>query len=178
MEENNRRDRELLHKAKDGDLLSFERLVRLYEKKLLRVVDRLIFDRFASEEVVQDVFVSLYKSLDRIDDSKPFAPYLYTIAKNAGISKLRAKKRGTNVQFDDSLSSHVNLEKEYEDKEKRLLVHRAVDQLPEKYQKPIRLYYFHDVSYEKIAHLLKVPVNTVRTHLKRAKKLLEHTLTI
>lgn len=172
MEETNAMERTLLIKAKGGDLLSFERLVRLYEKKLLRVVGRIIYDPYVCEEVVQDVFVSIYQSLESIDVERPFAPYLYTVAKNASISRLRAKKRAKEVLLDDSLSSSVNIENEYIDLEERVRIQKALSTLPDKYQTPIRLYYFQDVSYEKIAHILDVPVNTVRTHLKRAKKLL------
>lgn len=178
MEDLNHRDRSLLLKAKDGDLASFEQLVRLYQKKLLRVVTRIIYDPQAAQEVVQDVFVSIYQSLKSIDAKRPFSSYLYAVAKNASISLLRAKKRGKEVMLDDALASHVNIEKEYIDHEDQLRIQSALQKLPSKYQTPIRLYYFDDVSYEKIAHMLDVPVNTVRTHLKRAKKLLAELLQV
>ena len=172
------RDRTLLLQAKDGDLASFEQLVRLYQKKLLRVVNRIVYDSQTAEEVVQDVFVSIYQSLESIDQTRLFAPYLYTVAKNASISFLRKKRRGKEVALDDMHPSIVNLEKEYIDTEERLRIHLALKKLPSKYQAPMRLYYFDDVSYEKIAHILHVPVNTVRTHLKRAKKLLAELLQV
>ena len=72
----------------------------------------------------------------------------------------------------------MNIEKEYMDKEKGLRIQEALNTLPSKYRIPIRLYYFDDVSYEKIASILNMPINTVRTHLKRAKKLLGEMLKI
>ena len=162
--------------AKDGDLASFEQLVRLYQKKLLRVVNRIVYDSQTAEEVVQDVFVSIYQSLGTIDHTRSFASYLYAVAKNASISLLRAKKRGKEVLLTDTLPSHVNIEKEYVDSEERERVQSALLKLPNKYRLPLRLYYFDNVSYEKISRILQLPVNTVRTHLKRAKKLLAELL--
>lgn len=176
MDQINHRDKILLLKAKDGDLASFEALVRLYEKKLFRIVARIIYNPQTAEEVVQDVFVSIYKSLARIDENRPFAPYLYTVAKNASISMLRVKKRGKEVVLEDVYLSPINIEKEYANKEERVRIQEALAKLPYKYRIPIRLYYFDDVSYEKIAHMLDMPVNTVRTHLNRAKKLLAELL--
>ncbi len=178
MEHVNRRDRALLIASKNGDLSAFEDLVRLYERKLLRVVGRIVFDPYVAQEVVQDVFVSIYQSFASIDEKRPFAPYLYTVAKNASISILRVKKRGKEVALEDVYPSHVNIEKEYMDKEKGLRIQEALNTLPSKYRIPIRLYYFDDVSYEKIASILNMPINTVRTHLKRAKKLLGEMLKI
>lgn len=178
MDQINHRDKMLLLKAKDGDLASFEALVRLYEKKLFRVVARIIYNPQTAEEVVQDVFVSIYQSLAHIDEKRQFAPYLYTVAKNASISILRVKKRGKEVELEDVYPSPVNIEKEYVDKEERLRIQEALAKLPYKYRIPIRLYYFDDVSYEKIAGILNMPINTVRTHLKRAKKLLAELLKI
>ncbi|MEK7060801.1 MAG: sigma-70 family RNA polymerase sigma factor [Patescibacteria group bacterium] len=176
MDHVNRRDRALLIAAKNGDLSAFEDLVRLYERKLLWVVGRIIVDPHAAEEVVQDVFVSIYQAIEHIDETRPFAPYLYTVAKNASISFFRRKLYGKETPLDDVHASIVNIEKEYIDTEERQRVQRALKKLPLKYQTPIRLYYFDDVSYEKIAHMLDIPVNTVRTHLKRAKKLLAELL--
>lgn len=178
MEHVNRRDRALLIAAKNGDLSAFEDLVRLYERKLLRVVGRIIYNPQTAEEVVQDVFVSIYQSLARIDENRLFASYLYTVAKNASISILRAKKRGKEVVLEDVHPSLVNIEKEYMDKEEGLRIQEVLNTLPSKYRIPIRLYYFDDVSYEKIAGILNMPINTVRTHLKRAKKLLGEILKI
>ena len=176
MEDVNQRDSRLLMASKDGDLASFERLVRLYQAKLLRVVGRIVYDPKTAEEVVQDVFVSVYQSLASIDEKRPFSSYIYAVAKNAGISLLRAKKHGKEVMLEDSLPSLVNVEKEYIDREERERIHGALAHLPAKYRVPLRLYYFEDVSYEKISHVLGLPVNTVRTHLKRAKKLLAELL--
>jgi RNA polymerase sigma-70 factor, ECF subfamily len=176
MEDINRRDRTLLIAARAGDLASFETLVKLYEKKLFRVVNRIVYDRQSAEEIVQDVFVSVYQTLERIDESRPFSAYLYAVARNASISLLRAKKHEKEVVLEDTHPSVVNIEKDFIDKEERLRIQNALNSLPSKYRLPLRLYYFDDVSYEKIAKTLHIPVNTVRTHLKRAKGLLEELL--
>lgn len=178
MEDVNERDRRLLKASKDGDLASFEMIVRLYQKKLLRVVNRIVYDPKTAEEVVQDVFVSIYQSLGGIDEKRQFSSYLYAVAKNASISLLRAKKRVKEVVLEDIHVSPVNIENEYIDTEEKERIQRALLYLPAKYRNPLRLYYFDDVSYEKMSHVLDLPVNTVRTHLKRAKKLLAELLKI
>src|SRR5260221_3171776 len=170
-------DRELVLRIKSGDVLGFEVLVNKYQRSLYSFTNRIVKDDSATEDILQKTFLKIYKSIDRVDPDRKFSTYAFEIAKNTAISYLRTLRRQIpidQIEIELSDSSFDSLVKE--DKEKRVSV--AITSLPKKYQKVIRLYYFSDLSYNEIGQKLKLPVNTIRTHLRRAKEILKKTLKV
>ncbi len=162
-------DRELIVDVQNGNILAFETLVRRYEFPLLRFVARILNNEEDAQEVTQDTFLNVYKGIDRIDPTRKFSSYLYTAGKNLAITLLRAKKKefplNEEILEDGEFDGYHKIIKE-EEKDK---VRKAISYLGKKYQKIVKLYYFNDLSYKEIAIKLSIPINTVRTHLRRAK---------
>lgn len=171
-------DRELIHEIQSGNISAFETLVRRYQSKLLRVANRIVHSNDMSEDVVQETFIKLYQTIDRVDTTKPFSPYLFSMVKNNAISYLRKKKNHVPLSHAEHIASRHDVIGELETKEQNARIHEALTKLPHKYTRVLTLRYFEDVSYEKIGRMLHIPINTVRTHLKRGKKLLEGLLRI
>lgn len=169
-------DEELVKKIQSGEVLVFEEIVKRYQKRLLRFVSRIIYRESTAEEVVQDTFLKAYLAIDRIDTTRKFSTYLFEIAKNTAISELRKDKRDLPL-FEEILDSgsETHLEKISRDQD-NLKVRQAVELLEEKYRRIVRLYYFEELSYEEVAQKLRIPLNTVRTHLRRAKEKLKEIL--
>jgi len=173
---NQRTDNALVQSIQEGNILAYEELVKRYQKGLYVFVMRIIRDEHASSDIVQETFIKTYRHIYSIDTSKKFSTYIFEIAKNTAISYIRGRKKHV------SLESIANVQEEESFIEKIYrwdlanAVHLSVSRLPKKYNRVISLYYFEDLSYEEISKKLSLPINTVRTHLARAKGQLKKDL--
>lgn len=173
-----RPDEQLVQEIQQGDVLAFEMLVKRYQRRLFSFVFHILYDVHAAEEVVQDTLFGAYKTIYRVDTTKKFSSYLFTIAKNTAISYLRRQKQTISLsEIEEQASEEETLYEELIEAEKQHRVRESLHALEEKYRRVITLYYFNDLSYEEISQKLKIPVNTVRTHLLRAKQRLQEVLT-
>lgn len=163
-------DRELIRQVQKGEIGAFEVLVKKYQKRLLNYVLIITKNKEDAQEVVQDAFFKLYRSIDRVDTSRKFSTYLFAIVKNTAFSFLRRRKR--EISLDEIQQVPAPEEKLGSAEE----VKTALKKLPPKYSKAIRLYYFADLSYKEIAGKLKLPLNTVRTYLRRGKQQLKKSI--
>src|SRR6266851_10115075 len=98
------RDRDLLLRARDGDLAAFEEFVRLFERRVRALLSRLLDDLRDVDEAAQDVFVQAWRNLDRFrGDAAPFT-WLYRIAVNEALQRARRKRLDTQPLDDDKLN--------------------------------------------------------------------------
>lgn len=170
-------DEALVGQIQSGDVLAFEILVKRYQKRLFSFVYRVVRDQFASEEVIQDTFYNIYKTIDRIETNRKFSTYLFSAARNQAISYLRSIHKTipiTEQEIDDDESIYEKLIAI----EKKQTVNQALSKIESKYRRVLKFYYFDDLSYEQISSKLKLPLNTIRTHLKRAKDALKKFITL
>ena len=170
------RDEALVSEVAEGNISAFEELVTRYQKKLHAFVFTIVWDEAAAQDIVQESFISLYKTIDRIDTEKKFSAYLFSITRNYAISYLRSRKVHAPLEVAEAVAGSDNPELRLEEKDENRRIQAALDIIDNKYKEVIMLYYFDDLSYEEIAKHLGVPVNTVRTHLKRAKEALRRVL--
>lgn len=166
---NPKTDEELVGDIQRGNILAFEEIVRRYQRRLLRFTARIVVRHEQAQDVVQDTFFKLYQTIDRVDIDQKFSLYLFQIAKNTAISLLRAQNREISLETIAELWEDEDLVERLLQHDNAQKVHHAIAGLELKYQNVIRLYYFEELSYEEVAKKLKLPLNTVRTHLKRAK---------
>ena len=162
-------DEQLVALIKKGEILSYEELVHRYEEKLLRFVRRWLRDSHDVEEVVQDSLFKMYLGINKIDEKRKFSSYLYAIAKNESISKIRSKK-DTLPLLEYVIGADG--EKIYEkliNREKNDLLHQAMNKLSEIQKSVLKMYFFEELSYKKIQAKLGLPINTVKTLLRRSK---------
>lgn len=170
-----RADEELVLAVQIGDITAFETLVRRYQARLHYYVWRFVGNPESTDEVIQDVFFKLYQTIERVDVSKKVQSYIYAIARNTAISYVRQNR--PQARIDESISDDdVSLIDVLLNKEREKIVQNAVCTLSMMQQKAIKLYYFEELSYNDISKVLHVPINTVRTHLSRAKKVLKQRL--
>lgn len=169
-------DESLVLAIQQGDILAYEELVKRYQRGLFVFVMRILHDENTARDVVWETLVKVYQIIDRIDVHRKFSTFVFEIAKNQTISVLRSHKK--NVSLDDiaDIEDDKHFLEELYKSDVALGVRKAVSQLTSKYRKVITLYYFDDLSYEEVSNKLKIPVNTVRTHLKRAKEQLRKVL--
>lgn len=171
-------DIDLVKKVKQGDIMAFEVLVRRYEMKLYYFLKKRTKEDHIAEEVVQDALFKIYKNIWRVDEKKGFAPYLYTIAKNELVNRFK-KEKLTLTLIDEVVG--IDGEKLYEDLYRKNIQEKitfALRRLKKKQREVLKLYFFDELSYKKIGEKMGVPLNTIKTNIRRAKnallKILNH----
>jgi RNA polymerase sigma-70 factor (ECF subfamily) len=186
---NRRSEAELINRSRAGDDQSFAILVRLYTPKLYRVVRRMSSDGSEAEAIVQEAFLRAWRALrtwkarhleDPDASGQPFFSFLVTIALNLGRDRWRKERF---LDFGDPETSlewipdpQPGPETLVENRETLQALARAVSDLPRPYRMVIALRYDAEMSYEEISQALNLPLNTVRTHLHRAKAALRQVL--
>jgi RNA polymerase sigma-70 factor (ECF subfamily) len=166
----------------DGDARAFTELVVRYQARLLNFVYRTIGDRERAEDLVQEVFVRVYRHLHRFDQGKKFSTWIYTIASNLAKNELRNRSRNPLVlfqtirkewdadhrplQFEDTSARPDDLFRKRHLKE---LVEWSVAQLPEHHRVVFVLREIEGKSYEEIADITGCNLGTVKSRLNRAR---------
>jgi RNA polymerase sigma factor (sigma-70 family) len=169
-------DEELVRAIQEGDVLAYETLVKRYQHGLFVFVLRIVRDSALASDVVQNSLVKVYEVIDRIDTKKKFSTFVFEIAKNAAISELRKRKHDVSLEEIVDFAEEESFVEAIYRADLAGQVRESVASLPAKYRTVISLYYFEDLSYEEMGEKLKLPINTVRTHLKRAKEQLKKLL--
>ena len=174
-------DEDLARLVQKGDHEALAALMNRYTGKLLRYGGRFLASDDGIADVVQDVFVSVYKNIQDFDSTRRFSPWIYRIAHNAFVNVLRANARGPLYFEDfDRVIPHAIYEdpdaKEKESKEMRVLVGEGINELTPKFREVILLYYFENFSYQEISDILQIPMGTVSVRLARAREALKKRL--
>jgi RNA polymerase sigma-70 factor, ECF subfamily len=173
-------EHEIIRRAQNGDEEAFESLIVFYSPTLFRMVARMARDASEAEAIVQETFWRTWRSLGRYRNDQPFFPYLATIALNLLRDQWRKERwvesEGLGSEFEVNGITEPDIETLVEEKEIREELENAIHLLPPPYRAAIALRYQGELNYEEIAQIMKTPVNTIKTHLFRAKKLLKQLL--
>jgi len=173
-------ERELIRRAQNGDEEAFESLIVFYTPKLFHVVVRMARDTSEAEAIVQETFWRTWRALGRYHNDQPFFPYLSAIALNLLRDQWRkdrwVESEGLGSDFELESDSGTDIESLVEEREVRKDLDNAIHQLPPIYRAVIAFRYQGELEYEEISQIMKVPVNTIRTHLHRAKKMLKQLI--
>jgi RNA polymerase sigma-70 factor (ECF subfamily) len=172
-----RSDEELVRAVQSGDIPSFETLVRRYQRRLLYYARRFVPVEGSCEEVVQDALFSLYQTIDRVDTTHPVKSYIYAITKNKALSFLRSHREMVRLDDIDVADDDIDFIDTLHNEDRKLSVKHALQNISPSYRTALKLYYFDDLSYKEISSKLHMPLNTVRTHLSRAKAALKQHIT-
>ena len=171
-----RSDQELVELAKTNPE-NFEALVVKYQQPLFYYIRRIsYFSAEDIEDIVQEVFIKVYKGLNGFDQDLKFSSWIYRIARNTTIDAIRKKHARplTNQLEDDELMkifvSSTDIENETATKDKLEKVKKIVNGLPYKYKEVMVLKFIEQKSYEEIMDILKKPKGTVAALISRGRK--------
>lgn len=165
-----------------GEERAFQELVERYQTRLLNFIYRTIGDRERAEDLVQEVFIRVYRHLHRFDREKKFSTWVYTIASNLAKNELRNRSRNPLVLFQTMRSTWEDEERplQFEDTTARPddlyrkrflqeLVEDTVAKLPEHHRQVFVLRELEGKSYEEIAEITDCNLGTVKSRLNRAR---------
>lgn len=180
MEQNLISEKELLILAKNKNLEAFEKILFLYDKSIYNYLYRLTGRKEDAEDLTQKTFIKLYKSLKSINLDKNFKAWLYRIATNTAYDWFRKKKREAELLITEPDKYFETLEPEdaYYNVETSQELESALNKLKPIHKSVLLLFYKESLQYQEIAEALNIPLNTVKTHLYRAKEALKKELLI
>jgi len=155
---------------------AFERLVPAYRRRVIGLAYSVLRDRAAAEDLAQEVFVKLWRALPRYDGRARLSTWIYAITRNAAISALRTRRRSVSLSDPTVLAEVDNREAAPDPGPGDTALWRHVEALPEKQRQAVILYYQDERAVDEVAAMMGMPVNTVKTHLHRARASLAATL--
>ena len=166
-------DRDLIVRARRGDVEAYNLLVSRWEKRVFNYILRLVGDREDALDVTQDVFLKTYQNLSKLDDLSRFAPWLYRIAHNEAHSLLRKIRPEGEMNYEPRTSEPgarlfpIELS---------LAVQGALQRLNDDQREVVVLKVYQGFKFDEMAEILSCPVSTVKSRLYTALDLLKDAL--
>lgn len=181
-------DQLLVERVQQGDQQAFGLLVSKYQRRLARLISRLVRDPAEVEDVAQEAFIKAYRALPGFRGESAFYTWLYRIGINTAKNYLAARGRRapTTTEFDteeaetfddgEQLRDQNTPERILMSKQIGATVNAAMDALPEDLRQAIVLREIDGLSYEEIAQVMACPIGTVRSRIFRAREAIAEKL--
>lgn len=177
----------LINKVKQGEQQAFRDLIELYQNQVFNICFRLIGNRHDAEDLTQEAFLRAYQNINSHDINKKFSSWLFRIAINLTIDRIKKKKpdyyldaevAGTEgmamytlIPEDSKLPEDQVIDMELQD-----TVQNAILRLAPKYRSAIVLKYIEDLSLSEISDIMQIPIGTVKTRIYRGREILRKHL--
>jgi RNA polymerase sigma-70 factor, ECF subfamily len=166
-------DAALVRRLLQRDVSAFEQLYDRHSRAVYSLVLRILQQAGTAEEVVQDVFLQLWRNAERYDASRgPFGPWLFTIARNRALDTLRLKSERQRHREDQAeelppvMAAPPEFERQLDEKRRGEKVRTLMSFLNPQQRKAIELAYFEGLSHSEIAEALKEPLGTVKSWIR------------
>ena len=176
-------NKELIYRAKMGDVAAFEELISGYEKKVYNTVYRFLENTEDARDITQEIFLKIYTSLKNFKEGSSFSTWLYRIAVNTCIDFCRKKKEDALPITDEMDGSgmgqgeHSKMPEDVmENKELKKALNDAIKSLPEDLRMCVVLRDIQGFSYVEISEILKCPTGTIKSRINRGRRVLRQIL--
>lgn len=188
MSDGHEADKELVRQVQEGNKRAFDLLVLKYQRRIMRLLARMINDPAEVEDVAQETFVKAYRALPQFRGDSNFYTWLYRIAINSARNWQAARHRrpyplheykneeGETFSPEDTLTDNNTPELELASREVAQTVHKAIDALAPELRTAIILREMEGLSYEEIAQAMDCPIGTVRSRIFRAREAITKAL--
>ncbi len=187
-------DQELVRESLAGDLQAFQALVERHQQAVFRILYRLLKNKQEAEDMAQETFLRCYRHLNKYDQARPFAPWLYRVATNLALSRMRRQAKQQSIPWEncdhrvtetqtasqgghaanlpvvEGPSRSLDPEASWEREETRAEVARALKSLKPQDRLIIILRYFEELSYDEISYIMHARRNSIEVRLFRARQ--------
>ena len=161
-------DGELLVRVADRDREAFEQLYHRYVRSVFGIALRRLRDRQRAEDAVQETFAAVWRSAGSYKPERgPAAPWLYAVARNAIVDRMRAKSEPP-AELPETASAEPGPAERAESAYVSWRVHRALEELPTREREVLELAYWSGLSQSEVASFLAIPLGTVKTRTRSA----------
>ncbi|MDO3694300.1 RNA polymerase sigma-70 factor [Wenyingzhuangia sp. chi5] len=173
----------ILHEISKENKKVFKTFFDRHYEELVKFANGYLFDKDASEDIVQEVFIYIWENASKIKIETSLRGYVFTMVRNRCYNFLKSIKITESYEY---LDFNIGLVTEYvfdstNEDEKKIVYHqmlKIVDALPERMQQVVKLKFLQNYKYSEIADELGISINTVKTQLKRAKEIISQSITI
>ena len=169
-------DRMIVAQIVAGQKELFRLLVNRHERAVFGMGKSFFRNAEDASDFTQEVFLKTYRSLSNFEGRSRFSTWLYRIAYNTAINSMTRKQDYQSLAEDDLVPDTDTPERALIRKAARDAVRKAVDGLPDRFRLCVDLFFFYDRSYEEIEAITGYPVNTIKSHVFRAKHILRDKL--
>nr|WP_330386466.1 sigma-70 family RNA polymerase sigma factor [Natronincola ferrireducens] len=169
----------LIDKARQGDIESFELLIKAYQQRAFNIAYRILGNLEDANDVTQEALLKVYRSIHNFKGNSSFSTWLYSIVNNVCIDFLRKNKKAKVLYIDNQyqeegyqreIPDEINTpECLFEKKEVKKMIHDAINQLNHEQRTIIVLRDIQGFSYQEIAEILNVSVGTVKSRINRGR---------
>ena len=172
-------DQIYINRVLDGDSQAFAMLVNRYKDLVFSLALRMLKHKEEAEEVSQDTFIKIYKSLHKFKGDSKFSTWVYKVTYNTCLDRIKKLKRTQNTQQIDEFTEHQiktldNALDHIETKERQKALKACIDRLPSDDSFLVTLFYFEELSLEEISEIVGLKPNNVKVKLHRSRKKLLH----
>ncbi|GAA5416982.1 ECF RNA polymerase sigma factor SigW [Paraliobacillus ryukyuensis] len=176
-----------IKQVKKGEQAAFEDIVTFYQDKVYQICFRLIGNRHEAEDLAQETFIRAYVNIHSYDEKRKFSTWLFRIATNVTIDRIRKKKPDyfldAEIKGTEGLDMYSQLakeqplpEEEVESFELQTYIQQQIMSLPTKYRSVIALRFVEEMSLAEISEILDIPLGTVKTRIHRGREALRKKL--
>jgi RNA polymerase sigma-70 factor, ECF subfamily len=180
---------EIIKKLRQGNENAFRELVGNYQRMVVNTCFGLLHNTEDAEDVAQEVFIEVFRSVENFRADSKISTWLYRIAVNRSLNFIRDnKKRKWFQSFDDVVESKKEMlnqlnhqsaddpESELENSQRAIILHEAIDSLPENQRVAFTLNKYEDLAYKEISEVMNLSISSVESLIHRAKKNLQKKL--
>jgi RNA polymerase sigma-70 factor (ECF subfamily) len=182
-------DIEIIELLKQGNEQAFKKLVETHQKLVVNTCFGMVQNREDAEDIAQDVFIEVYRNIKKFRADSKLSTWLYRIAVNRSLNHIRDNKRNRwfysfedevatkNREIQQLRSSKADQpEFELENKQRAIILHEAISNLPKNQKVAFTLSKYEELSYQEIAEVMELSVSSIESLLFRAKKGLQKKL--
>ncbi len=177
----------LIKRCKNNDEYAYNQLISRHEAYLYRICYNYTRNKEEALDMMQEVYVKIFRGLNTFDETRPLQPWLKTIAINTMIN--HSKKTGlpetsldgnwseeNTITPESYLTATANTEEQVIYNDTRKIIEKMIAELPETFRLALTLRYHEDMSYDEIASALQQPLGTVKSNVYRARKILRNKM--
>ncbi|WP_078551212.1 RNA polymerase sigma factor SigW [Bacillus alkalicellulosilyticus] len=177
----------IINDVKNGDQQAFAELVDLYKDKVYQISYRMVGNVHEAQDIAQEAFLRAYTNIDSYDTNRKFSTWLFRIATNLSIDRLRKRKPDyyldEEIKDSEGLTMQSQIAADQELPEDQVVtlemqewIQDAIHKLPPKYRAAIILKYIEDLSLKEISEILNLPETTIKTRVHRGREALRKSL--
>lgn len=181
-------EKDLVERAKSGDIEAFEQLVISCQKKVFNIAYRMIGNYEDANELAQEVFLKAFRSIKKFKGDSLFSTWIYKVTANVCLDEIRKRKKKVVISLDQEIEFNDGEVKrqipdnaptpdmEAETNELKSAVNESIAQLPDDYKSMIVLRDIQGFSYDEISKIVNCPEGTVKSRINRARQALKKIL--
>lgn len=171
---------EIIREIKDGNYLRFEEIVEAWQNRLMLFIYRVVKDEDDAWDLCQDTFFKAYTSIKSFKGKSRFSTWLFQIGYNLSLNFIKKNKHRRGLEkknLKDGPSPSGDHTGKLETDELNTLIETIMQDIPRKYRVALHLFFKEEKSYEEIGSIMKIPVNSVKSHIFRGKASIKERLT-